>query len=212
MKTTNNAQKTENTQVRTVILRGGAVIFSIVLLSWTVAAQDFWKELLTNNTYGKMAQLMVSQSAESNKVDAIFDAADADLTAKSNRTSEMMVDETLTEKNLEVESWMTNESLFIAKTDYSNTETETELAIESWMTDRSYFTGNSFEVAEEKEVALAIENWMLQDEYFVPAELAIENEPELQIETWMLDTQNFEKSEESIELEAWMTDNNFWGF
>ncbi len=55
MKTTNNAQKTENTQVRTVVLRGAAVIFSVVLLSWTVTAQDFWKELLTNNTSEKMA-------------------------------------------------------------------------------------------------------------------------------------------------------------
>lgn len=210
MKTTNNAQKTENTQVRTVVLRGAAVIFSIVLLSWTVAAQDFWKELLTNNTYGKMAMLMVSSPAESAKVDALFNAVEADLKANASSTSEMITSET--EKDLEIESWMTNENLFTAKTDFSTTEAESELVVEGWMTESKYFTSDASNAAVDTEPALEIEVWMLQDEYFVPAELTLENEQELRIESWMLDTQNFEKSEESLELEAWMTNNNFWGF
>jgi len=210
MKTTNNAQKTENTQVRTVVLRGAAVIFSIVLLSWTVTAQDFWKELLTNNTYGKMAMLMVSQPSESSKVDDLFEAVDADLKANVSFTAEATAAET--EQSLEIESWMTNENLFNAKTDFLTTEAERELVVEGWMTESKYFTSNAFEATVDAEPALEIEGWMLQDEYFVPTELAIENEQELQIESWMLDTHNFEKSEESLELEAWMTDNNFWGF
>lgn len=210
MKTTNNAQKTENTQVRTVVLRGAAVIFSIVLLSWTVTAQDFWKELLTNNTYGKMAMLMVSQPSESSKVDDLFEAVDADLKANVSFTAEVTAAET--EQSLEIESWMTNENLFNAKTDFLTTEAEKELLVEGWMTESKYFTSNAFEANVDAEPALEIEGWMLQDEYFVPAELTVENEQELQIESWMLDTHNFEKSEESLELEAWMTDNNFWGF
>ncbi|MBL7967256.1 MAG: hypothetical protein JNK09_09655 [Prolixibacteraceae bacterium] len=210
MKTTNNAQKTENTQVRTVVLRGAAVIFSIVLLSWTVTAQDFWKELLTNNTYGKMAMLMVSQPSESSKVDDLFEAVEADLKANVSFTAEVTAAET--EQSLEIESWMTNENLFNAKTDFLTTEAEKELVVEGWMTESKYFTSNAFEANVDAEPALEIEGWMLQDEYFVPAELTVENEQELQIESWMLDTQNFEKSEESLELEAWMTDNNFWGF
>jgi hypothetical protein len=208
MKTTNNAQKTENTQVRTVVLRGAAVIFSIVLLSWTVTAQDFWKEFLTNNTYGKMAMLMVSQPSESSKVDDLFVAVDADLKANTNVASEV----TEAEQSLEIESWMTNENLFNAKTDFLTTEAESELEVEGWMTESKYFTSNAFDANVDAEPALEIEGWMLQDVYFVPTELAIENEQELQIESWMLDTQNFEKSEETLELEAWMTDNNFWGF
>lgn len=210
MKTTNNAQKTENTQVRTVVLRGAAVIFSIVLLSWTVTAQDFWKELLTNNTYGKMAMLMVSQPSESSKVDDLFEAVDADLKANVSFTAEVTAAET--EQSLEIESWMTNENLFNAKTDFLTTEAEKELVVEGWMTESKYFTSNAFEANVDAEPALEIEGWMLQDVYFVPTELAIENEQELQIESWMLDTQNFEKSEESLELEAWMTDDNFWRF
>jgi hypothetical protein len=210
MKTTNNAQKTENTQVRTVVLRGAAVIFSIVLLSWTVTAQDFWKEFLTNNTYGKMAMLMVSQPSESSKVDDLFVAVDADLKANTNVASEVTAAEA--EQSLEIESWMTNENLFNAKTDFLTTEAESELEVEGWMTESKYFTSNAFDANVDAEPALEIEGWMLQDVYFVPTELAIENEQELQIESWMLDTQNFEKSEETLELEAWMTDNNFWGF
>ncbi len=210
MKTTNNAQKTENAQVRTVVLRGAAVIFSIVLLSWTVTAQDFWKEFLTNNTYGKMAMLMVSQPSESSKVDDLFVAVDADLKANTNVASEVTAAEA--EQSLEIESWMTNENLFNAKTDFLTTEAESELEVEGWMTESKYFTSNAFDANVDAEPALEIEVWMLQDVYFVPTELAIENEQELQVESWMLDTQNFEKSEETLELEAWMTDNNFWGF
>lgn len=210
MKTTNNAQKTENTQVRTVVLRGAAVIFSIVLLSWTVTAQDFWKEFLTNNTYGKMALLMVSQPSEASKVDDLFAAVDADLKANVSITSEVTAAET--EQSLEIESWITNENLFAPKAGFSTTEAEEALAIEDWMTESEYFTGTTFVAAVDAEPSLEIEGWMLQDENFVPAELAVENEQELQIESWMLEAKNFEKSEDSIELEAWMTDSKLWGF
>lgn len=210
MKTTNNAQKTENTQVRTVVLRGAAVIFSIVLLSWTVTAQDFWKEFLTNNTYGKMALLMVSQPSEASKVDDLFAAVDADLKANVSITAEVTAAET--EQSLEIESWMTNENLFAPNAGFSTAEAEEALAIEDWMTESEYFTATTFVSAVDAEPSLEIEGWMLQDENFVPAELAVENEQELQIESWMLDAKNFEKSEDSIELEAWMTDSKLWGF
>jgi len=38
-----------------------AIVLSLVLISFTVSAQGFWKQILTNNTYGKMAELMVEQ-------------------------------------------------------------------------------------------------------------------------------------------------------
>jgi hypothetical protein len=210
MKTTNNAQKTENTQVKTVVLRGAAVIFSIVLLSWTVTAQDFWKEFLTNNTYGKMAMLMVSHPDESAKADALFDAVEAELKANASLSSDMIASET--EKALEIESWMTKEDLFISKNDYSAVDAESELNVEDWMMNSSRFGAQLLEEAADAEPSLEIENWMLQKEYFAPASEDTEKDSGLQIESWMLDAQNFEKSEESLELEAWMTDNNFWRF
>ncbi len=61
MKTTNNVQKTENKKIKKAISKTFAIIVSLVLISFTVSAQGFWKQLLVNNTYGKMAELMVEQ-------------------------------------------------------------------------------------------------------------------------------------------------------
>ena len=61
MRTTNNVQKTENKQLKKTISKTLAIVISLVLISFTVSAQGFWKQILTNNTYGKMAELMVEQ-------------------------------------------------------------------------------------------------------------------------------------------------------
>ena len=61
MRTTNNIQKTENRPIKKTISKTFAIIVSLVLISFTVSAQGFWKHLLVNNTYGKMAELMVEQ-------------------------------------------------------------------------------------------------------------------------------------------------------
>jgi len=61
MRKTNNAQKTENKLIKKTISKTFAIVVSLVLISFTVSAQGFWKQILVNNTYGKMAQLMVEQ-------------------------------------------------------------------------------------------------------------------------------------------------------
>lgn len=61
MRTTNNVQKTENKPIKKTISKTFAIVISLVLISFTVSAQGFWKHLLVNNTYGKMAELMVEQ-------------------------------------------------------------------------------------------------------------------------------------------------------
>ena len=61
MKTKNKIQKTENRKVENPIGKTLAVIFCLVLISITVSANDFWKQILINNTFGKMAILMVNQ-------------------------------------------------------------------------------------------------------------------------------------------------------
>ena len=61
MRTTNNIQKTENKPIKKTISKMFAIIISLVLISFTVSAQGFWKQILVNNTYGKMAELMVEQ-------------------------------------------------------------------------------------------------------------------------------------------------------
>lgn len=61
MRTTNNIQKRENKPIKKTISKTFAIVISLVLISFTVSAQGFWKHLLVNNTYGKMAELMVEQ-------------------------------------------------------------------------------------------------------------------------------------------------------
>ena len=61
MRKTNNVQKTENKLIKKTISKAFAIVVSLVLISFTVSAQGFWKQILVNNTYGKMAELMVEQ-------------------------------------------------------------------------------------------------------------------------------------------------------
>jgi hypothetical protein len=61
MRTTNNVQKTENKPFEKTISKTFAIIISLVLISFTVSAKGFWKQILITNTYGKMAELMVEQ-------------------------------------------------------------------------------------------------------------------------------------------------------
>jgi hypothetical protein len=61
MRKTSNVQKTENKQIKKTISKAFAIVVSLVLISFTVSAQGFWKQILVNNTYGKMAELMVEQ-------------------------------------------------------------------------------------------------------------------------------------------------------
>jgi len=208
MKTTNNAQKTENGQVKTMVLRGVAVIFSLVLISWTVSAQDFWKELLTNNTYGKMAILMIEQTNETKSADAAIDAIHA------NHSTEALTLVNETESNLEIEDWMTDETYFASRINANVIEAEDALEIESWMTNDAYFS-NSTASSVDTEPALDIENWMVQDTFFNSDEVLADREFEMEIEAWMMNDTYFESlasPEESLELEAWMTDTNVWGF
>jgi hypothetical protein len=61
MRTTNNIQKTENKPIKKTISKAPAIVISFILISFTVSAQVFWKQILVNNTDGKMAELMVEQ-------------------------------------------------------------------------------------------------------------------------------------------------------
>jgi hypothetical protein len=71
MRTTSKVQKTENKPITKTISKTLAIVLSLVLISFTVSAQGFWKQILVNNTYGKMAELMVEQK---NADDQLFKA------------------------------------------------------------------------------------------------------------------------------------------
>lgn len=135
MKTKNNVQKT--------VLRTGAVVASFVLISFTVAAQDFWKTLLTNSSFNQIALAMTENSKK-------LDPKVSD--SKTNKATYIYENES--EPKLVVEDWMTNNSYFRPVV-LQAVEKENELKVEEWMKNEKLFA-----IANETERPLALENWM----------------------------------------------------
>lgn len=59
------------------------------------------------------------------------------MTDESIWSSETTINTMETESALEIENWMTNENLWTSKTEVDEPETEETLAVEPWMTDES---------------------------------------------------------------------------
>jgi len=131
MKTKNNVQKT--------LLRWAAVFVSFVLISFTVSAQDFWKRILENSSFGNIAIAMVDTKNVP--------------TENSNLAFAIENDQ---ESNMELESWMTSESTFGVRSINLSFETESELMPESWMFNEELFLPETM-----NEPALQLEDWMV---------------------------------------------------
>ena len=95
---------------------------------------------------------------------------------------------------------------------------ETSLQLENWMTNETIWNNNStytLDFGLETEADLELENWMTSDsnwEYAMVIE--IEPEAELEIEDWMTSEEvwnvNEIEIEEKLALENWMTDSKVW--
>ncbi|MFV0592306.1 MAG: hypothetical protein ACK5M7_13040 [Draconibacterium sp.] len=133
MKTKNNVQK--------AVLRSAAVVVSLVLISYTVSAQEFWKRLLTNSSFGDIA-LAMSAENESH----------ADALGEISNYMDFAVE---VEPELVLEDWMTDGSKFNASTLTIETVVDTELDLEPWMTDEGTF--------EPTEKAPELESWMISE-------------------------------------------------
>lgn len=150
MKTINNVQKTENRNPKNTTSKTFAVVASLVLISLTVSANGFWKQILVNNAYGKMAVLMVKPT--NNPASPYFSQPSAE------SSSNAWLFETTKEAELPVESWMTSNKYFSSNAGSEQLSPEKTLEIESWMLDNPYFSNSTVDT--ENEPALAIENWM----------------------------------------------------
>lgn len=137
---TNKAMKTKN-NVQKTVLRTGAVIVSFVLISFTVAAQDFWKTLLTNSSFNQIALAMVETSKKPEVK-----------TSETKTTTANYMYENVKDEQLVVEDWMTN-NVYFKPVVFQ--ETESKLKVEDWMKNE-----NLFAVSIETESPLALENWM----------------------------------------------------
>ncbi|MCY1720338.1 hypothetical protein OU798_08295 [Prolixibacteraceae bacterium Z1-6] len=160
MKTKNNVQQT--------ILKSMAVIFSVVILSTTVNAQDFWKSVYENNGFKDIAIAMNETKAKPATV-----SSHADLTSYYAEENE---------ETLEIENWMMNEDSFGTFISFE-VESESPMVLENWMTNESYFNYATEMFLEETESELEIEDWMLNENLF---NATGEDEQPLKLESWMI--------------------------
>lgn len=193
MKTKNNIQK--------AILKSLAIVTSLVLISITVNAQDYWKSLLENYNFNESALAMVDNSTVANAVEN-----------DENVFVSLLEEET--EEPLELQSWMTDESYFITVFSIKE-EIENPLELEDWMTNEALFSTNSIYLEVETEGALELEHWMTDESYFDNSTIQIieESDTELIIEDWMLNEDLFNTNkevEQPLELESWMVSENIW--
>ncbi|MHA7110706.1 hypothetical protein ACRTDU_11305 [Sunxiuqinia elliptica] len=155
MKTQNNQTGNKSNQVERVLLKSAAVIVSFVLISFTVSAQGFWKQLLTNNSFGKVAMLMVEELEA--------DAATTSNALPAKAESSAFYIEEAVEEPMEVEAWMTDDVYFGAFVTMAQPEVEKSLEIEEWMSSDKHFS-NRFSLETDREMKL--EAWMTDDKYW----------------------------------------------
>lgn len=156
MKTTDNAQKTENKKFGNSISKTFAVILSLVLISFTVSANGFWKQLLINNAYGKMAILMLDQENEAAHV--YSSAAPSTHSIEAIGASDLFFTDVAKDKNLVIENWMIANANFNASVFADQPGADKPMNIESWMIENPGFEANG--ISTENEPALKVEPWM----------------------------------------------------
>ncbi len=136
MKTKNNVQKT--------ILSTSAVIVTLVLLSYTVTARDFWKMVLENSSFNQIALAMTDSRVKAKE------------TRVNNETWMERLEEL--EPEMKVEDWMKESGNFEVVNLLPETSVEQPLKIEDWMIDEHHF-----EEAGSREEPLTIEPWMISN-------------------------------------------------
>ncbi|MBN1820120.1 MAG: hypothetical protein JXR31_06565 [Prolixibacteraceae bacterium] len=134
MKTKNNVQK--------AFLRSVALLVSLVLLSLTVTAQGYWKQLLINNSFNHLASALVEnpsnhQPENDNGLPVTF--------------SDYFYSEV--EESLELEPWMT--SVDMGLNPFSQEVSDQEIQLEKWMLDT-----NSLNSDDINDDSLKLETWM----------------------------------------------------
>lgn len=138
MKTKNNVQKT--------ILSTSAVIVSLVLISFTVTAQDFWKMVITNSSFNEIA-LAMADTREKPKSEPV-----------SNETWSERLLPVEEEQNLTIENWMKESPLGGASLPMNLSETENKLNVEDWMVSDADLNTKA-----ENEMPLLTEGWMYNE-------------------------------------------------
>ena len=137
MKTSDNIQKTENKKFENPFVKSLAVVLSFVLISMTVSANGYWKQLLVNNTFGKMAIQMVNEG--NNEISALASGSTTSSFTEVQNDAINFFFENANDHQLEVENWMTVDSYFSSNVLADQVAVDAPLTVERWMVDNTNF-------------------------------------------------------------------------
>jgi hypothetical protein len=182
MKTKNNVQKAASKTL--------AVVVSLVLISFTVNAQEFWKSILENNSFNTIAMAMVERNT----------TASAKTTNEATTAAAAYMEEE-TEEEMELEEWMTSESFFSNAT-ATTTETESPLELQDWMTDENFgYANEPVETAAKEKVSATSVNSSKENDAII-----IWNNNKYGNRATIIVNDH----DDALELEPWMVDHKIW--
>ena len=170
--------------VQKTVKKSLAIIASIVLISFTVNAQDFWRSILENETLNEIAGTMVDGRSS-------FKSGVHGSATNVNGYKVHMLNEK--EESLKLEDWMKDEHRFETLKVNSNTDLNTK----NYAKTASYFT------TPEPEQKLELEPWMMDENNFNTGEKIVNAD----------ETNNFilqDEKDKKLELEDWMVNNDYW--
>jgi len=209
MKTTNNAQKTGRGLIRKMTGRGTAVIISLVLLSWTVGAQNFWDKVLKDYELNRLAMSEIENLSNTdfasfekaamvnNSGEATYETIDAEL---ENQVEEYQSSDYVeAEIAAETEKWKNS--------NIETTETVLTLPVIEYNPDdfvaeelSNEAESNISSSYEELETELALPVLEYNPDQFVDAEMAKENNNQLNNDNETSDKFDASKLEQSLKF------------
>lgn len=147
--------------MKIAFLKGGAIIISFILISFTVSAQGFWKQLLTESSLSNVAMIMAGDTSMNHSKAAVNTSSSFErTTGEKTFFSSIEMEE---DEPLNLESWMTSDS-FLGQSNYTITpEVDPTLDIEDWMINSKYFKNVSSSIETETDKELKLEDWMVND-------------------------------------------------
>jgi hypothetical protein len=181
MKTKNNAQEKVNGQVTRMIFRAVTVIISVVLISWTVSAQNFWEQVLTNQSSVNVAMQAFENPFELNSNNSTVNANEIKEAAPATNLVDATFESLEAELKFEVEEYnpadFVEEELSTETENYLNANTETNFEAVEATLENQVQKYNAADLVE-AELSSQAENFMstASESNFEAIEIELENQ------------------------------------
>ena len=172
MKTKNNAQEKVNGQIKKMIFSGITVIISVVLISWTVGAQNFWEQVLTSQNAGNMVMTGTENPFEKSQANLMTSTFEMEETAPTINSFDANFISVGTELELQVEAYDASEYV----------EAEISKENENYLKTGSDATFEPIEAALEQQVEPYNANEFVEAELSAEAETQINSNSEFNFE------------------------------